>query len=72
LACLPQGVQPWFLSAVAQVFDDKKWVVEEDTFGLRLTDVMFIGTLTAIAVVPIKAGDPFEIDFHVYIHYIQI
>ena len=47
------------------IFDNDQWIVEEDAFGLGLTDVMFIGTLAAIAAVPVKTLDAAHVD-HVY------
>ena len=54
------------------IFGNDQWIVEEDTFRLGLTDVMFIRTLAAVAVVPVKPGDLVKVDHNVYVQYIQI
>ena len=47
------------------VFDNDQRIVEENTFGFGLTDVMFVRTLAAVAIVPVKAGDLVKVN-HVY------
>src|SRR5258707_3866810 len=53
------------------ILDDDQRIVEEDTFRLGLTDVMFIRTLAAVAIVPVKTRDLFKVDHYVYVQYIQ-
>ena len=54
------------------ILGNNQWIVEEDTFCLGLTDVMFIRALAAVAVVPVKLGDLVKVDHGVYVQYIQI
>jgi hypothetical protein len=47
------------------IFGNDQWIVEEDTFRLGLTDVMFIRALAAVAIVPVKPGDLVKLDHDV-------
>ncbi|HMF50239.1 MAG TPA: lytic murein transglycosylase, partial [Candidatus Saccharimonadales bacterium] len=53
------------------IFDNDQWIVEKDTFGLGLTDVVFIRTLAAITIVPVKTCNLVKVDHCVYAQYIQ-
>ena len=50
------------------ILENEQRIVEEDTFGFCLTDVTFVGTLAAVAIVPLKTCD---LVHHVYDRYIQ-
>ncbi len=54
------------------IFDNDQWIVEKDTFGLGLTDVVFIRTLAAITIVPVKTSNLVRVDHCVYAQHIQI
>ena len=43
--------------AVLEVCSNDQWIAEKNTFCFRLTNVMFIRTLAAIAFVPIEADN---------------
>ena len=47
------------------VLDNDKRIVKENTFRFGLTNVMFVRTLAAVAIVPVKTRDLVKID-HVY------
>src|SRR5207237_10341877 len=51
--------------------DNDQRIVEEDTFRFGLTNVMFVRTLAAFAVVPVKTRDLVKVDHSVYAQYIQ-
>jgi lytic murein transglycosylase len=51
--------------------DDEERIVEENTFRFGPTDVMFVRTLAAIAIVPVKACDLVKVNHGVYAQYIQ-
>ena len=53
------------------VLDDDERIVEENTFRFGPTDVMFVRTLAAIAIVPVKACDLVKVNHGVYAQYIQ-
>jgi len=71
LGCFSQRMQTLFSFAVFCILDNDQWVVEEDTFGFGLTDVMLIRTLAAVAVVPVKTGDLVKVNHYVYAQHIQ-
>jgi hypothetical protein len=71
LGCFSQRVEALFSFAVFCILDNDQWIVEEDAFGFSLTDVMFIRTLAAIAVVPVKTGDLVNLNHFVYAQHIQ-
>src|ERR1700759_4770322 len=62
---LPQRVKSLLVSAVLHVLDNDQGIVEENAFGLGLTNVMFVCALTAIAVVPVKPGNLFKVDHRI-------
>src|SRR5271168_3341248 len=53
------------------ILNNDQRIVEENTFGFGLTDVMFIRTLAAVAIVPVKTRDLVKVDHVVYYQYIQ-
>jgi hypothetical protein len=65
LGCLSQRIETLFSFAVFCILNNDQWIVEEDTFGFGLTDVMFIRTLAAVAIVPVKTGDLVKVN-HLY------
>ena len=71
LGCLSQGVETLFSFTMLCILDNNQRIVEEDTFRFGLTDVMFIRTLAAVAVVPVKTCDPLKINHCVYAEYIR-
>jgi lytic murein transglycosylase len=71
LGSLSQRVETLLSFTVLCILDNDQGIVEEDTFRLGLTDVMFIRTLAAIAIVPVKTCDLVKIDHCVYVQYIQ-
>jgi hypothetical protein len=72
LGCLSQSIQALLSFTMLCILGNDQWIVEEDTFRLGPTDVMFIRTLAAVAVVPVKPGDLVKADHGVYVQYIQI
>src|SRR5712671_2481407 len=54
-----------------RILDNEQRIVEEYAFRFGLTDVMFIRTLAAVAVVPVKTHDLVKVDHCVYAQYIQ-
>ncbi len=71
LGRLSQSMEALFCFIVPCILDDDQRIVEEDTFRFGLTDVMFIRTLAAVAIVPVKTRDLFKVDHSVYVQYIQ-
>ena len=71
MGSLSQRVETLLSFTMLCILDNDQGIVEEDTFRLGLTDVMFIRTLAAIAIVPVKTCDPVEVDHCVYVQYIQ-
>ncbi len=71
LGWLSQSMEALFCFTVPCILDDDQRIVEEDTFRFGLTDVMFIRTLAAVAIVPVKTRDLFKVDHSVYVQYIQ-
>jgi lytic murein transglycosylase len=71
LGCLSQRMEALLCFAMPCIPDNDQWIVEEDTFRFGLTDVMFIRTLAAAAIVPVKTRDLVKIDHYVYDQYIQ-
>ena len=71
LGRLSQSMEALFCFTVPCILDDDQRIVEEDTFRFGLTDVMFIRTLAAVAIVPVKTRDLFKVDHSVYVQYIQ-
>jgi hypothetical protein len=54
LGCLSQCMEAPLRFTMLYILDDDQWIVEEDTLSFGLTDVMFIRTLAAVAIVPVK------------------
>ncbi len=71
LGCLSQRMEALLCFTMLGILDDDQRIVEEDTFSLGLTDVMFIRTLAAVAVVPVETGDLVKVHHSVYVQYIQ-
>jgi len=59
--CLAEDMEAGLLVAVPQVFQHQQRLVEEDLFGLGLRHAVLL-VLAGVAVVPVEAGDPLEID----------
>jgi len=66
LGCLAQRMEAQLCFVMSCIPDHDQWIVEEDTFRFGLTDVMFIRTFAAIAIVPVKTRDLVKVD-HMYI-----
>ncbi len=71
MGSLSQRVETLLFFTMLCILDNDQGIVEEDTFRLGLTDVMFIRTLAAIAIVPVKTCDLVKVDHCVYVQYIQ-
>jgi lytic murein transglycosylase len=71
LSCLPKRIEPLLSLAMLRIFNNDQWIVEEDTFRLRLTYAVFIRALAAVAIVPLKSGGLLDVDHVVYVQYIQ-
>jgi lytic murein transglycosylase len=71
LSRLSQGIETLLSFAMLCVLDNDQRIVEEHAFRLGLIDVMFIRTLAAVAIVPVKTCDPVKVDHCVYVQYIQ-
>src|SRR6266581_2191801 len=71
LGCLSQRMEALLCFTMPCILDDDQRIVEEDTFRFGLTDVMFVRTLAAVAIVPVKTRDLFKVDHSVYDQYIQ-
>ena len=65
LGCLSQCMEAPLCFTMLYILDDDQWIVEEDTLSFGLTDVMFIRTLAAVAIVPVKTGDLVKLN-HLY------
>ena len=65
LGCLSQRIETLLCFTMPCILDNDQRIVEEYTFRFRLTDVMFIRTLAAVAVVPFKTRDLIKVD-HLY------
>ena len=72
LGCLSQRIKSLLFFTMLCIPDNDQWIVEKDTLRFSLTDVMFIRTLAAVAVVPVKTCDLVKVDHCVYVQYIQI
>ena len=62
LGRLPQRIKAPLRLTMPCILGNNQWIVEEDTFRLSLTDAMFIRTLAAVAVVPVKPDDLVKAD----------
>jgi lytic murein transglycosylase len=71
LSRLSQGIETLLSFTMLCVLDNDQRIVEEHAFRLGLTDVMFIGTLAALVIVPVKTCDLVKVDHCVYVQYIQ-
>jgi lytic murein transglycosylase len=71
LGCLSQCIETLLALAMLCILDNDQRIVEEDTFRFGLTDVMFIRTFAAVAIVPLKTRDLVKVNHFVYIEYIQ-
>jgi hypothetical protein len=71
LGCLSQLMEALLCFTMPFILDNDQWIVEEDTFGFGLTDVMLIRAFAAIAIVPVKTRDLVKVDHCVYAQYIQ-
>jgi hypothetical protein len=49
---------------------EQQGLVEEDVLRLRLGDAVFV-VFAGVSIVPIEAGDAFEVDHPVYDHHIR-
>src|SRR4051794_29299522 len=67
LGCLSQCMEAPLCFTMLYILDDDQWIVEEeeDTLSFGLTDVTFIRTLAAVAIVPVKTGDLVNVN-HLY------
>ena len=63
----PERMKPPLGSALPDVFDNEKRFVEEHLFRFCLTDTVLGKALPCIALVPLKADNPCEIDHQLYI-----
>jgi hypothetical protein len=71
LSCLSQRIKTPLSLTMLRILDNEQRIVEEYAFRFGLTDVMFIRTLAAVAVVPVKTHDLVKVDHCVYAQYIQ-
>src|SRR5205085_9101585 len=71
LRCLSQRIKTLLRFTMPCILDNDQRIVEEDTFRFGLTNVMFVRTLAAVAVVPVKTRDLVKVDHSVYAQYIQ-
>ena len=62
-----ERMKPRLGSAVPDVFDNEKRFVEEHLLRFGLTDTVFVEAFPCIALVPLKADNPCEIDHQLYI-----
>ena len=58
----PQGVPPGLVLAVSTILQQEERLVEEHLLRLRLADVVLLGALAGVAVVPVEALDPRPVD----------
>ena len=66
-----ESMQPNFVDAVVDIFDDHQRIIEEDLLGLRLAHIMLVGALAPIAIIPVKPFDPQQVKHRVYYHNIH-
>jgi len=71
LSCFSQRVETLLAFAMPRILNNDQRIVEENTFGFGLTNVMFIRTFAAIAIVPVKTRDLVKVNHCVYVQYIQ-
>src|SRR4030081_1939897 len=71
LSRLSQCIKTPLSLTMLRILDNEQRIVEEYAFRFGLTDVMFIRTLAAVAVVPVKTHDLVKVDHCVYAQYIQ-
>ncbi len=57
-----QSMQPQLMAAVPDIFDDQQRIIEEDLLRFALANVVLIGSLAAIALIPIETFDLREIN----------
>ena len=47
---------------MAAILHHDQWLRKEQLLGLRMADTVPVGALAGVAVVPVKADDPGEVD----------
>jgi hypothetical protein len=63
-------MKPRLLMGVPVVHQEQQRLAKEDLFGLRLGNPVLV-VLAGVSIVPIEAGDAFEVDHLVYDHHIR-